>query len=334
MLVSPQLPVPTTLYIAVRLVTRFLTDTCDVLYISAVLLHIMAPGTRNNPPSPAQAVALPAASLPPPASASADEKLNFLMAKMCEMSSYMSVNQEKVSALEARADAVEEDISDLRSEVTSIKSNLEASIINLQSELISVKTTLNVRDQQLRSKSVKLSGLPFSEDEASSSEPGLVLAETVYARILCPILNAAVEAGAISYVPTLGDCIDEIYRLNSWPNKPSTPPGTALAKAPAPPTVIIKLFSPAGRLALLRFKRDNTPSPSAIEKSQGSVGFYISEDLTPSTFKLLRDLQKHQKVDKAWTVNGKIRFVRSGDRNRKVYMVKSIYDPISTILSG
>ncbi len=83
---------------------------------------------------------------------------------------------------------------------------------------------------------------------------------------------------------------------------------------------------------LLRNKRDNTPALNAIERKAGSVGFFISEDLTPLTFKLLRDLQRQQSVDKAWTVDGHIRYVRTGDGDRKVYKVKSIFDSVTDIL--
>ncbi len=74
------------------------------------------------------------------------------------------------------------------------------------------------------------------------------------------------------------------------------------------------------------------PAPNATERKAGSVGFFISEDLTPLTFKLLHDLQRQQNVDKAWTVDGRIRYVRTGDADRKVYKVKSIFDSVSDIL--
>ncbi len=50
------------------------------------------------------------------------------------------------------------------------------------------------------------------------------------------------------------------------------------------------------------------------------------------TLKLLRDLQCQQSVDKAWTVDGRIRYVRTGDADRKVYKVKSIFDSVTDIL--
>jgi hypothetical protein len=66
-------------------------------------------------------MAPPSAASMPLASASADQKLDFLMAKMCEMTSLMVINQEKVAKLEARADAAEAAISSLREELLSVK---------------------------------------------------------------------------------------------------------------------------------------------------------------------------------------------------------------------
>jgi len=279
-------------------------------------------------------MAPPSAASMPPASASADQKLDFLVAKMCVMTSLMVINQEKVAKLETRADAAEAAISSLRDELLSVKTRMGGDIINLQSELISVKTTLNLRDQQTRYRSIKLSGLPISEEEAGTSAADLpkLLSKKVYEKILSPILAAAKDKKEIDAIPTMAKCIDEIYRTKSWSNsKPSTIPG-APSEPPAPPTIIIKLFSPAIRLAILRNKKGNIPSPTPAEKNAGSAGFFISEDLTPLTFKLLRDLQRQQSVDKAWTVDGRIRYIRTGDPDRKVHKVKSIFDSTTDIL--
>ncbi len=86
----------------------------------------------------------------------------------------MVINQEKVTKLETRADAAEAAISSLRDELHSVKTSMGADIVNLQSELISVKTTLNARDQQARYRSIKLSGLPISEEEAGTSDANLL----------------------------------------------------------------------------------------------------------------------------------------------------------------
>jgi hypothetical protein len=36
---------------------------------------------------------------------------------------------------------------------------------------------------------------------------------------------------------------------------------------------------------------------------------------------------------KPWTVEGRIRYIRAGDKNRRVYKVKSVYDPVASILA-
>jgi hypothetical protein len=127
-------------------------------------------------------MAPPSAASMPPASASADQKLDFLMAKMCEMTSLMVINQEKIAKLETRADAAEAAISSLREELLFVKTRMGGDIVNLQSELTAVKITLNARDQQTSYRSIKLSGLPISEEEAGTSDADLpkLLSKKVY----------------------------------------------------------------------------------------------------------------------------------------------------------
>jgi len=83
----------------------------------------------------------------------------------------------------------------------------------------------------------------------------------------------------------------------------------------------------------LRNKKSNTPSPTQADKALGSIGFFINEDLTPTTFKALRALQNDERVDKAWSVDGRLRFVLSNDPDRKVIKVKNVFDPTSSISS-
>jgi hypothetical protein len=67
------------------------------------------------------------------------------------------------------------------------------------------------------------------------------------------------------------------------------------------------------------------------EKNSSCRRFIIVEDLTQPTHKKLREITEDDRVEKAWTVEGQIRFVlKTGDKS--VRKVKSVYDPISTII--
>jgi len=96
---------------------------------------------------------------------------------MSELLSISTITQKKVIELEARTDAVETSVADLRNEVINLKAKMGDEISSLKTELNSVKTIQNARDQQQRSLSIKLSGLPVTEDEKKSPDPDKFLAK-------------------------------------------------------------------------------------------------------------------------------------------------------------
>jgi hypothetical protein len=257
------------------------------------------------------------------------------MKMVVEITANTAATAQRISSLEASVASVEAKVDTVDTAFTTYRTETDARLDALQQELVNVKISANNRDQLLRMKSVKLSGFPISEEEKNASDSEKFLAKRVYDKILLPILSAAKEDGALDSVPTLAKTIDEIRRINTWspPSASGSVPGLAPSKDKAPPLVIITLCSHPIRLALLRYKKENMPSPSSADRSLGTKGFFISEDVTPPTAKLLRDLLADERVDRAWTVEGRIRYIRSGDTNRRIYKVKSIYDTVSCILA-
>ncbi len=73
------------------------------------------------------------------------------------------------------------------------------------------------------------------------------------------------------------------------------------------------------------------PSPTQEEKDIGIVRFSIVEDLTPQAYSKLKELIKEEAVEKAWTVNGRIKFLVRG--SKKIHTVISVYDQITEILA-
>jgi hypothetical protein len=84
------------------------------------------------------------------------------------------------------------------------------------------------------------------------------------------------------------------------------------------------------RLAVLRNKRSNMPSPSDSERSEFVKRFSIVEDLTAPTYKMLRMLQDREDVAKVWTNEGRIRLTLSSQPD-SVIKVKSVFQPIEKI---
>jgi hypothetical protein len=94
---------------------------------------------------------------------------------------------------------------------------------------------------------------------------------------------------------------------------------------------MLKFVNEHVRLAVLKNKRQHTPAPSNEEKQAGILRFSIMEDLTPQCYKLLRELQKSEAVSKAWTTEGRIRFIVRGSET--VQKVKSVFDLAHDIIN-
>jgi len=266
----------------------------------------------------------------PGSDASADQKLDFLMKMVSEIMVNTAATSERISALETSVASVDSKVDTIDAAFASYRKETDAQLSALQGEIVSVKTAANSRDQQQRMKSIKLAGLPVTDEETKASDTEKFLGKRVYDKILAPILSAARENGELESVPTLAKTIDEIKRVQLPPSNSNIP---GLNSKPTPsPIIIIKLCSPQIRLPILRHKRLNTPAPSSADRSAGCKGFFISEDITQPTAKLLKALTDDERVDKAWTVEGRIRFIRSGDKDRRIVKVKSVFEPLSTIL--
>jgi len=198
---------------------------------------------------------------------------------------------------------------------------LEADVKFLQKEVRELKTHLNNRDQQARGKSLRLFGVPLTPEEANSGpEAYKALSKRVY-DIIKPMFSAAKNKGELDTVPQLNTAVEDCYRVGRFDQK-------------TPPPIIINFTNKRIRMAVLRYKKINIPSPTDEEKKAGAVKFALVEDLTGPTHKKLKEMQQEEKVDRAWTMDGSIRFTISGDKSGTIRRVKSIFDPIDVILAS
>jgi hypothetical protein len=98
-----------------------------------------------------------------------------------------------------------------------------------------------------------------------------------------------------------------------------------------PSPIIIKLCNRKLRLTILKNKRLSIPAPTDVERGNGIKKFIVVEDLTVPTFKKLSDLLADDRVDKAWSTEGRLRCVLMGD-DKGVKKVKSVFDTTDDIL--
>jgi len=242
-----------------------------------------------------------------PPNSSTDEKLDLALA-------WLST----IAKQQAKIDVLEKKVNDLEIKVT----NQDASIKALTKENRAIKEAANIRDQEARNNTIRLFGLPISQDEETGNK---TLSDIVYNRILKPILTAARAKGDCPSVPHLANLMEECYRVGK-------PAAGSKATGSPPPPIIIKLTQ-VHRLAILKHKRLNMPSPTDAEKAAGHKKFVIVEDLTAATHRKLKELQGDQRIEKIWTVNGRLRFVLCGE-DKSVKKVKSVFDPNEEIFQA
>jgi hypothetical protein len=199
-------------------------------------------------------------------------------------------------------------------------SECEAKIGVLDRQVYDLRNIVNQREQELRNMSIRISGFPLQDDEKASTDAKF-LAKKIYEKALYPVLAGAKAKNDIDKIPNLNNTIASCYRVSA---------NTARANTSTPPPVVIKLQSEHARMAILKNKRLSTPSPTAEEKALGLKKMIIMEDLTPSCYKQLRELQRSEEVQKAWTVEGRIRFLLTGSQT--IHKVKSVFDPASQII--
>jgi hypothetical protein len=135
---------------------------------------------------------------------------------------------------------------------------------------------------------------------------------------------AAKAKGDISSVPVANNVVEDAFRVG----KPTLKDGVM-----RPPPVIVKLCNRQLRLAILKNKRLNIPSPTDGERGCGIRKFIVVEDLTVPTFKKLSDLLADDRVEKAWSTEGKLRFVLMGN-DKSVKKVKSVFDSNDEIIGS
>ena len=73
------------------------------------------------------------------------------------------------------------------------------------------------------------------------------------------------------------------------------------------------------------------PKPTAFETAAGVTRFILVEDLTPDNHRCLVALSKSKLTGKVWSVGGCIKYTMA-DKPDDVLPVKSVFDPITTIL--
>jgi hypothetical protein len=233
--------------------------------------------------------------------ASTSEMFEYLISIHLETRDITTANQKEIIQLKTRVDTLE-------------KEN-----IVLKKDLRDVKEIVNQRDQEARSLTVRIFGVPLSEEEKKTPNQTKLVSKSIYDRVLRPLLTAAKTSSDIESIPQAANVIEDCFRIGKGTKDKQ---GRLL-----PPPVLVRLTSSKLKVAIFRNKRRAMPDPSEAELAMGILRFSMVEDLTPATFSMLRELREDDRVFRAWTTEGKIRFTLNTDKN-VVVRVSSVYDPI------
>jgi hypothetical protein len=197
-------------------------------------------------------------------------------------------------------------------------SSLQLRVDSQDKEILHLKDSANFISQQSKASSIRLLGFPVTEDEKASTDGGRSLSTRIYDKVLKPVLAVAKAKGDLSSVPTLTNTISNIYRAGR-------------ISGPRPPPIVITFSNSQTRLAVLRHKKNNVPPPSDDEKRNGIKSYLLVEDLTSPTFRMLKTLQADERVCKAWSADGRLKFTLHSDPNT-IHRVKSVFLPIEKII--
>jgi uncharacterized phage infection (PIP) family protein YhgE len=248
---------------------------------------------------------------------SLQNSIQLLASSVASLNSTVTALNSTVTTMDSKLDKVISDISNIKSRMSIVEEDSKQAF----EEIFKLKDQLNTIEQRNRALVVRIFGLPPSDDEKNGPDAAKAVAKIAYDRIFKPLLAHAKEKGAISTVPQISNVIHEAFRIN-----PRTP-----NNRPSP--ILVKLSTPAIKTTLFKAKKDAFPQPTAEEKSNNIKRFHLAEDLTPANFSFLKSLREHDKVERAWSTNGEIRYTLKGDKDSYVHKAKSSFCNINHMLS-
>lgn len=192
----------------------------------------------------------------------------------------------------------------------------------LRADVDKSKLDINEMQQYLRNSSIRIYGL---KTETSHTSSVIKLLQHVHDVILAPILQLAVDAGEIGRVPDAESLLEYGHVLPS--RKAWQPPRSAPDTPPPPHPVLVRFHSRVYRSLVFRYKKSFLANLNAKAKSAHTYQHkvFLTEHLTAANYAKLRSLQEDEEVEKAWSMNGKLKFTRK----LKPDLVCTVKDPFN-----
>jgi hypothetical protein len=198
---------------------------------------------------------------------------------------------------------------------------LKTTVKNQEDQIASLKDELNSREQYARSWSARILNIQLEPGRETDTR---YVMDTVYKKLLLPILEGAKGTKEITHIPTCDALLETAHILpGKGPNKP----------------IITRFFSRYWRGVVFRNRREfcpktenttSTNTRSSAASSRSRPAYSIFEDLTGITFRQLKEFKKSEQVQSAWTVNGVIKLKLTNSDT--IHKVSSIHETIDDFL--
>ena len=164
---------------------------------------------------------------------------------------------------------------------------MDSKVQEFEKKMNGMAAFLNSLEQRGRNNSLRIFGLKVDN---VTSKCAMKTSKYIFNKVLLPILKIAVDKKDLDQVPDIHSLIEYCHVLPSPKNRPDSTP------------IIVRLHSRLIRLLIFRHKKD------FFSKNQDLNDCFITEDLTGTTYRLLKDLKSSEKILKAWTLNGRIKY--------------------------
>jgi len=224
----------------------------------------------------------------------------------------------KLDAITARLDkldSMETAVGEILKENVTMRENLAAAAAeNVKKDAIIslLNEQVNRCDQELRSKSLRIIGLPIT-----STTPHANIPDIVFSHIISPIIEAAKANGELptNSIPGHHFIIDSAFAI-------PTKKGNNCQ-------VIVKLSSMYIRNMIFRLKKTTFAKTMDPVTRKERSAYAIHEDLAPANYQLLRSFADDPKVKSAWSYNGQIKFRLHDDDT--IYRAKHLTDTVDSV---
>jgi hypothetical protein len=197
--------------------------------------------------------------------------------------------------------------------VSAENKELRKIITERDAEIFSLKAHVNSLEQHNRSWSVRVMGLPLTNEEEKSAS---LVKKKLFSTVIQPILAGTVTEGDLPMVPSDPDLVIEMAH-------------PLRAKEGSVKPIIARFYGRELRQLVFKHKKAYAPKHES-GSLRGKYVYQVFEDLTKTSFQKMRALAADKRVDACWSANGQLHNRLVGDPT--VRRVANILDPVSKIL--